>query len=263
MPTIQRATAIEMIPLSAIVTDPQVNTRPVDDGWVARRLSDGFDWGKFGVPTLSERERGRRYVILDGQNRTALARLAGYADEKIEAKVYRGLALPDEAALFLGLNDSRQVKIIYKFLARLTAKDPDAVAISNAAARHGWEVADQNGTGRILAVAALEKAFRYGEDILCESLSAITDAWGHDADAAAGSIIHGVAMVLYRYGSAIKSADFSKRLAMYPGGATGLVADARGLQRFQGGSVAASLAEVVVNHYNRRRSTGRLPDWMA
>jgi uncharacterized protein DUF6551 len=263
MATVQRQTAIETIPLAAITTDPAVNTRPVDENWAARKLGEGFDWSKFGVPTVSERTAGKAYVWLDGQNRGALARLAGHASDKVEAKVYRGLTTAEEAALFLGLNDNRQVKSIYKFLARVTSGEADAVTVSNTAAMHGWRVSDQNGNGLICASVSLEKVFRYGEGVLSKSLDAITRAWGHDADAANGSVIHAVGMVVYRYDDALPTASLSKRLMSYPGGPSGLIADARGLQKFQGGSVAASAAEILVRHYNTRRSTGRLPDWKA
>jgi hypothetical protein len=71
----------------------------------------------------------------------------------------------------------------------------------------------------------------------------------------------GIGSVFIRYGDAVDTADLTKKLAGYPGGAAHVLGDARGLKQYHGGSVATNVAEVVVSLYNRQRRSRALPDW--
>ena len=259
--------SIEWVPLSAIGTDRTVNTRSYDAIWVEKKLAEGFDPNGIGVPIVSHRDNDT-YVWLDGQNRGELMRRAGWGDQKIQCRVFHGLNPAQEAALFLVHNDNRRVQPIYKFLARVTAGEPNAVAITRIAERVGWKISEQNGEGRIAAVAVLDKVFLMdkkndmpGGDVLELALRVITQAWGYKAEAVDGRIIQGMGALFNRFGDSIDRAVLVKKLAEFPAGASGVLGKARGMHGFQGGTVAHCVAEVVVNLYNARRRTNVLPDW--
>jgi hypothetical protein len=258
---------IEWVALSAIGTDRRVNTRTFDPAWVDRKLSEGFKPEGIGVPIISRRENGT-YVWLDGQNRGELMRRAGWGDQKIQCRMFYGLTLAQEAALFLVHNDNRTVMPIHKFLARVTAEDPTAVAIARLAKRVGWDVSDRGGDGAVAAVVALEKVFLMdqkddhpGGDVLETVLRTVTEAWGFKSEAADGRILQGLGALFNRFGESVNRSVLVKKLAEFPAGPSGVLGKARGMQQFQGGTVVHCVAEVVVTVYNARRRSNVLPDW--
>lgn len=259
--------SIEWVSLHAISTDRRVNTRTFDPIWVEKKLREGFDPDGIGVPIVSHRGGGK-YVWLDGQNRGELMRRAGWGDQKIQCRVFNGLSLAQEASLFLVHNDNRRVQPIYKFLAKVTAGDPAAVATTRIAESLGWKISDQSGDRCIAAVVALEKVYlsdkkdeKPGGAVLELTLRVVTEAWGYKSEAVDGRIIQGIGAVFSRFGDAIDRAVLVKKLAEFPAGASGVLGKGRGMQQFQGGTVSHCVAEVVVTAYNARRRTNVLPDW--
>ncbi len=266
-PTAEPSTT-EWIPLADLDRDPAVNTRPVDHGWVTQRVAV-FDPNALGTLSVSVRTDGTT-IILDGQNRAELCRRAGWGDQRVLCRIYTGLTLQQEAGLFRALNDNRRVRTIYKFLARVTEGELGAVAINTVVQQLGWKISDQAGPTHITAVVSLERIYvgdrRQNKGVpdlgaVVTTLNVVTEAWGHRSEAVNGQVLIGVGQVIGRYGEAIAVPELVKRLSTYPGGPTGLLGDARGLQRYQGGSVANSISDVIVKRYNERRRTNKLPDW--
>lgn len=251
---------VQWVKLSDLKRDQRVNTRPVDQGWVESKLSEGFDLRKFGTPTLSSRPGGR-YIVLDGQNRVALAREAGLSDEKVQCSVFHGLSRDQEAAIFLGLNDSRRVLPIYKFLARVATREVQATSIVKIVESYGWKVGNKGEDGYIQAAAALDYAWSLGPDVLSDTIKVITGAWELRSEGTRSVIIKGIASVVNRYGTDIDLPGLALRLATYSGGPNGIYADARGLHGFRGGTIHAAISEVVVNAYNKGRRAKKLEEW--
>lgn len=255
-------TTVEWIPLGKIRRDQRVNTRPVDNGWVDRKLLEGFDPNKFGTPTVSQ--RNNYYVYLDGQNRGALAVAAGFKEAKVQCVVFHDLTRDQEASIFLGLNDSRTVKPIYKFLARVAAKDPVAVAVYKSVTEHGWRVKESGDEASLMAVAAVEWVYGLDPTVLDQTLDVLTAAWGYGSDTTRSTLIKGVGNVIYRYKdvTTLSLEVLTKHLNVYRGGANGVYTDAKGLQGYRGGAIHNAVSEVVVNAYNKgRRTTGRIAEW--
>lgn len=255
---------VDWVSLNRIFTDHTVNTRPVDFSWVDARVNT-FDPDKLGVPIVSARADGR-FAILDGQNRAELCRRVGWGDQKILCKIFTGLSQAQEATLFLGHNDSRAVKPFHKFMARVTAGDSDAVAIAGIVSAAGWELSNFVGDRKIAAVVALEGIYKTSSpgtakgDTLKTTLTIATEAWGYSADAANGQILRGIGAVVSKHGPILDNVGLIRKLASYRGGVLGLLADARGLHGFAGGTVSACVAERIVDAYNTHRKT-KLPPW--
>lgn len=259
--------SIEWVSLPTIGTDRRVNTRVFDPNWVAQKIAEGFNPDGIGIPIISRREDGKQ-IWIDGQNRGELMRQAGWGDQKIQCRVFHGLTLAQEAALFLIHNDNRPVRPINKFLARVTAEDPTAVRVVRIAERVGWKVGEAGADGVITAAVALEKVFRMdqgdgkpGGDVLELTLRVLTEAWGYKSETVDGRILQGVGALVNRFGDAVNRSVLVKKLAEFPAGSSGLIGKARGMQQFQGGTVPHCVAEVVVNVYNARRRSNVLPDW--
>jgi hypothetical protein len=261
----QHASTIDWVPLAKILTDHEVNTRPVDYSWVDKRVA-GFDPDKLGVPIVSARPDGT-YACLDGQNRIELLRRVGWGNQKIECRVFTGLSKAQEARLFLGHNDNRQVGSFHKFAARITAGDPDAVAINNIVTKAGWELSYFVGEKKIAAVAALENIWKatrpdpsgYRGATLEATITVATEAWGYSADAANGQLLRGIGLIVNRHGEILDRAGLVRKLAQNR--PLGILADARGLHSYTGGTVSACVAETITKLYNSHRRIGALPPW--
>jgi hypothetical protein len=258
----KQTSTVQWLAVSAVATDPQVNTRSLDTNWVDARVPS-FDLAKLGVPEVSKRKDGT-YIWLDGQHRAELVRRAGWPSQKIQCRVHTGLTLAEEALLFLGLNGGRQVTALAKFLARRTAQDPDAVGIDAIVRAAGWHIASGTNTKSITAVSALEKAYNATEKqpgkALAKALRVVTEAWGYAPEAVNGDILLGVSLLLAQH-DRIDIASLIHKLADYTGGPRGLHGTAKGLRPFLGGTTANCVAATLVKAYNAKRTTGALPDW--
>ena len=238
----------------------------------ATKIAQEFDPDYVGVIHVSERLDGRKYIV-DGQHRVGAMRILGWADQRVECKLYRGLTLAEEAKLFGKLNDFVRVLRFDAFMARITAREADAVAIDEIVRGCGlrWHrVAPPDSENCINCVAALESVYR-GDAfnvrsrqsvILRETLVVAKAAWGAGHDSLRGDIIQGIGSFLLRYGDAVDRRRLRDRLAAAEGGALGLLGKARTHRGLEGGTVAMGLVKALVSLYNRgARKEGKLPDW--
>jgi hypothetical protein len=252
-----------MIEVGHLSTDPRVNTRPVDEKWVAARV-ERFNPDAMGALVTSLRSDDT-FVVLDGQNRAELARRAKGEDFPVLCIVHEGLSLSQEAALFRALNSARKVTPMQIFLARLTEGEPVATGILAIVRDHGWEVDGRQAAKRIHAVSALFKVYddgsREGRTTLDAVLGVVTAAWGHQPDAVNVHVLNGLGLFLRRHQD-VALDDLVTRLQYFPGGARGLVGDARGRRLQHRGSTSVGVAAALVDLYNQRRRGGnRLPAW--
>ncbi|MFD3561909.1 DUF6551 family protein [Streptomyces sp. NPDC058686] len=263
MPRTAHSTTIEELTPSAITTDPAVNTRPVDRNWVARKLREGFDVKRLGVPTVSARADGS-FIWVDGQNRGALCLAAHRADIKISMKVFHGLAVAEEAELFLGLNDNRRVQPIYKFMAEVTAGRREALAITEIASTVGWKVSDGSSNSTIHAVAALTTLYRASPgshgSLLRETLAIVTDAWGKIPEAVNANILLGLGSTLSDCPEIDRRA-LTKKLSAHSGGPSNLLGKGRGLKEAMNCTVSQGVDQIIRNIYNSGRRGSRLSTW--
>jgi Family of unknown function (DUF6551) len=256
----------ELIPIGKIQRDERVNTRPVNEAWVRARI-DIFDPLGLGVPLVSRRADGT-CVVLNGQNRIALAKACGYTGG-ITCQILEGQTLFEEAKMFVMHNDDRKLTPVQKFLARITQEEPIALAIEAAVDRAGWEISPDPGPGVITAVSTLEQLWKrdrrhHPDDqpfVVANTLQSITLAWAHAPHASHEAIIKGIGYLYVRHGLIVDVQHMANRLAAYPGGAAKLLINSRGLKDFKGGAVAHSVAELVTDEYNKDRPPKRLPKY--
>jgi hypothetical protein len=258
---------IEMIPVRELGTDPAVNTRPVDDAWVAARVAV---YNPAGVGTLTVSRRGDgELIILDGQHRAELMRMAAGTGAVAQCEVYQGLTVSQEAAIFRLLNDKRALTPLHRFLALLTEGDPSARAVSEIADRCGWVISDTGASGSLRCVGAVQKIHRLDRArkagaspvALERTLACITGTWGTRGDSGSAVIIAGIGAVFVHYEETVKPAVMTDHLKLLYREAADLAGKARGLAQYDGGSTANSVSKLAVRGYNRKLSTGRIPGW--
>ncbi len=252
---------IASILIDQIGRDERVNTRPVNANWVRAHMGE-FSPALLGVPAVSHRSDGT-YIVLDGQHRLALAKACEYGPH-IRCSVYEGLARKQEARLFEKLNDDRNLRPGYIFLARVTQEDPVAVAILAPAERAGWKIGVDAGPGVITAVTTLEKIWTSGQKqwpddppfVLANTLQSITLAWQHTPKAQDRSLIGGVGALYLQHGLAADVQVMATQLAAF-GEPLDLLRKARGRQDYEGGTLAKSVAHLVTDLYNKGAPRGR------
>jgi len=149
--------------------------RPLD-GVRARRIAERFDMAVFGVPVVSFREG--KYWLVDGQTRTAGAKIAGLGDNEVWCEIRNDLTYAEEAALYLLLNDPKQrrpIQALDRYKARLGANDSVAHDIRAIVAKYNCKVSNNKTKGCITAFDSLEYAYHKG--VLHETIATL-NAWG-------------------------------------------------------------------------------------
>jgi hypothetical protein len=253
--------------LNEVTVDPRVQRAEGVDQRRVDEMAANFNPDALGLFILSRRPDGN-LVCLDGMHRATAARQVGWA-LPVDARVFTGLTLAEEAALFLLYNRKKDPSVISRFHARVLAGDEIAAEVHGIARTHGWTIRGGAETGTLKAVAALEKVHRDGYGTLSEgrypevsswTLAAITAAWGHDPVAVHETMLAGFGQLYGRFSTAIDTEKLVRELQdTQPRPLRG---KAEALQDIQGGTKAAALAKILVGLHNHRRRTSLLPDWV-
>lgn len=216
-----------------------------------------------GVITTSW--RGPKEIhIVDGQHRYRGAEKANFTGV-LNTMEYHGLTLSEEAALFRMLNDAEKVGRVDAFIVACVEKVPAALDLSDIMARNGWSVSSYSGTGRLTAIASLERIYDLSPKAAATTLNVLTAAFDHQATAVQGALLEGLGKVFAKYENHpqyhVDDVDMAKRLADFPGGPDGLVGHARGQRATSTGTLSTQVARVIVSRYNERRRSTKIPAW--
>ena len=164
-------------------------------------------------------------------------------------------------ALFLRLNARTSPGAYDTFLNEVGAGDPVAVGVKQITEGFGLKIDRQTGDGYVACPTALKKVYQLDEGAtLTDFYEIATNAYGRTDSAYEGKFIEGVAMVLHAHNGTLDRPALIKKLSKYPGGASGILGDAKGLKKIRRGSLPRCVAETVIEAYNSgRREENRLP----
>lgn len=259
---------LRQVRLEDISVDPRVQRKEGEDGRRVDAMASAFDPDALGVLILSERRDGS-LVVLDGMHRRAAALLAGYG-KPVNAIVFTGLSLAEEASLFLLYNNKKDPSAISRFAARVAAGDEVAIGIEACILSQGWRVSvEKTQPGVLSAITAAERVFRTGSgtlprgmhhDVLNQTLHLITESWGYEPAGTQSPILDGVGQLYGRLGASIDTPSLAMKLQKET--PRGLIGKARTLKDVQGGTTPAAMARTIVGIYNNRRRTNHLPEWV-
>lgn len=240
--------------------------RSFDTKW-ASSIAAHFDPGQLGYPLVAlipNRGGRERFWIIDGQHRIAAVKEALGKEQLVECEVLRDITLERAAELFRGRNHTRNVRPVDKFIAGVTAKDPECVAINDTVTSLGLRIVPANTEkGQISAVTALTKVHRLDPEngLLKQTLGMALGAWGRDPDSFNGEVIHGLGLVLHRYNGELETSVLEKRLAACPGGSLGVLGRGREARKVFANTLSTGIAFAIVRLYNTRRRGKALPEW--
>lgn len=263
---VPHSSRIEWVLLSELRIDPEAQ-RALNKPWVKQRVSQ-FDADQLGYMVVNRRKDGHLYII-DGQHRAELLRAVGWGNQKVACELFDGLTQKEEAALFIARNTRINVRTFDKFRVRVTAGEPTAVDIHRIVLDCGLALSQQiKGEGQVNAVASLERIYRgagitsgkNGAAVLSRALRTIQSAWGRESANFEGAIVEGVGLVLTRYNK-IDAGILAAKLGKFAGGAAGLRNKARQAREVHGGTLSRCIAGLIVERYNRGKSSAKLESW--
>jgi len=229
--------------------------RPLNNASI-RKIAEHFDPLKFG--TLAVSERDEVYFVVDGQQRFHAIKMRFGPRSLLPCIVYRELETKDEAAQFIGLNDSTSVAAIDKFKARCAAGDPVACDIRKIIRNRGLNIARSPSDGHIACVAQCERIYLGGNKqhgkinpaALGETLSNLLAIWGPEKTAFNGNIVTGLGWVVLRYRMQLDQDRLVDKIKAKWPNATDLLHDARKIQSVEGRSVFVHVADQIIKRYN-------------
>lgn len=255
------------INLDLLTIDPAVQRVEGVDRRRVARINGDFDPLALGMIIVSERARGQ-YVVLDGMHRCEFARAAHYT-KPMDAIVFTGLKVADEARLFRLYNDAKMPSAISKFCARVIEGDPIAVAVTTILEAHGWRLGLDPLPGVVAAADALDRVYRNAGGVLPDGehndltdrvISTISAAWEHDRKGADAAMLLAVAQLYGRFGAGVDDKKLIGEMqATRPGV---LIGKAKSMRDLQGGTVPAALAKILAGMHNKKRRTNLLPEWV-
>ena len=259
-PRVERQAVLRWVPLAAMDVNPLAQ-RDLKE-YRIRELLDDFDLEQFGAPTVNHVES--RYHIIDGQHRIeTLKRWFGegeWEDQQVQCFCYEGLTSPEEAEVFLRLNNQLTVNGLAKFRLGVEAGRSVENEVDAIVRGEGLRISPNRGDGAISAVGTLMKIYhRAGSETLQRTLRILRDAYG-DAGLEA-QVIDGIGLLCHRYNGELNDAQLVRRLACALGGVNGLLGKADVLRRQTGNPKGHCVAAAAVDIHNSVRGGKKLPSW--
>lgn len=207
-----------------------------------------------------EREGEPGPWVVDGQHRLVSMLNLGLGEWRVNVEIHSNIQ--DDAAaqnLFLRLNNRAAIASWFKFINRLGGGDPVAISFDKISKANGLIPSRTPSDGHVVCtetgMAIIEKR---GEENLGQTYHVATTAWGKKPAAVEGKLLDGISLVLEQYNGELDTEAFIKKLSKYPGGASGILGDAKGLQRIKRGRLSARVKETLVEAYNTGRRGGKL-----
>lgn len=251
----------------ALVTQRQLRPAHVD------KLAADFDRNKFGVLIVNRRRdasTGREhYDIIDGQHRYHAIKRAEPQTTEVMCEVYEELTEAQQADIFLGTNQRKQVPPYDKFHVSCTAGYQRELDILRAVESNGQRISNERGQG-IPVVGALGKVYdragdaANGQKVLGQVIRTINLGFGGDPMGFDRSVVEGLGLVFNRFDGRTNEKAMAQRLGNLRQGARELLRKAEAIRERTGNQKKHCVAAAVVDIYNRGEgphSRNRLPSW--
>jgi hypothetical protein len=237
--------------------------------WRVDQIARSFDFGKWTPPVV--RENGVGHVIIDGHHGIAAACKRGLEDLYVICYVHPHVDADARVGeMYIGINDTLASTPAERFLMRLRAEDPVAVAVTDLILANGFTgVVDQPTDGAIHCPTHCEWVYRGGmfrrrtgdtPAALVFALRALKATYGTKRSAIRPEIIRGLGCFSHRYPRLTFSDTARKIHARHPEPgdliqAARVMAEAMRCQGYK------AMALVIRQDYNVGRHNGGLEQW--
>lgn len=253
---VEREARLRWIPIPKMKVSPtaQRKLRPSRVNFLEANL----DLEQLGTPTVSHRDDC--YYVLDGQHRIEALKHHGWGDQQIQCWTYEELTEEQEAEVFLKLNNRLAVRRFDHFTIGVQAGRTAEAEIDRVVRAQNLLISEENVSGAIRCVAALESVYRSSDSAtLGRTLRIIRDAYG---DAGLQSaVIQGIGMLCQRYNGQLPEDVAKRKLAAGNGGVNGLLAAAERMRQKTGHTKTQCIAAAAIETINQGKDSPKLTSW--
>ncbi len=252
---------LQILRVDDLAIDPSYQKSSIRKALV-QRIIENLDEGLLGELIVNQRTEARKYYVIDGQHRMLALRHLKVPD--VRCMVYAKLTLEEEARKFYewNNNDSRKpTKPGENFKARITAKEPTALDITNIVYGLGLKIAFHGGgaaNSTIASVSTLERIYKeLGRDVLLRTLFLIKNSWNGDATALQYGFLNGISCFIEQAGEYFDNKDFIDKFKKID--PEKIFREAGGLAKFSK-SKSQIFAKVICFYYNKNRKLDKIPE---
>ena len=225
------------------------------------RIVKSFDPDLLGVITCSMRE-DNTLAIIDGSHRYHALIQMGMKDANINALVYFGLSIQDEARIFTLTNKEHTKPTPSQiFKAGVVSGDKTSIEISSIVDKVGANIHFAPGANNIRCVGTLRKVYENaGGNVLANTLQTLKAAYPDNVEMYSGQMISAVACIYNRYGKKVDKDRLVETLTKI-GSPSIAIAQAKAM--ISSGTVVTytSLPFLIVSRYNVKLRVSRLTDF--
>lgn len=225
------------------------------------KIVKNFDSDLLGVIVCSMREDGK-VAIIDGSHRYHALVKMNQMDLNINALVYFGLSLENEAKIF-ALSNQEHTKPTTAdiFKAGIVAGDEITIAINDIMKKNNLAVGVGPGDNKIRALSTLKRIYiNAGGEVLDNTIRTIKTAYGNNSNVMRDQLLSAVAVIFHRY----KDVDEKRMILTLQkfGTPVTLIANAQAMLSTQSKQITfTTLPYLIVEKYNSRLKTNRLSDF--
>lgn len=206
-----------------------------------------------------------RYFVIDGQQRTAACKVVGY--KKIDAKVFIGLSVKQEAKMYDDINRNRKdVTALDRFKARLAYDEEIAVELNKIILENGFRVSKaskgEKGKRVINAINEYEAIYaNSGNDrwYIDTILKIAEKAWGGSSESTSFAMARGLGAFLKRYKDEFKMDRLVR--SMEKTTPNRLRAEGQKYSELFSGSSGMAVGIGIWKEYNSGLRSNRLSEW--
>lgn len=225
------------------------------------RIVKNFNPDLLGVITCSMRD-DNTLAIIDGSHRYHALIEMGMKDASVNALVYFGLTIKDEAQIFALTNKEHTKPTPSQiFKAGIVSGDPIAVGISNVAEKVGASFDEGPGANVIRCVATVRRVYtNAGATVLTKTLETLRDAYPNNKEMYRDQMISAIGCIYHRYGKKVDQKRLVDVLAKI-GNPSLVIAQAQAMMSSGQIITFTSLPFLIVSRYNVKLKNNRLPDF--
>jgi len=256
---------IRPVPIAQMRVPPALVTQREFRPAHADKIAANMDLNKLGYPICNYRDG--HYRLIDGQHRVAALKQWDPTIESstLDCEVYEGLSDAQEAEIFLGRDERKQIPPFDKFFVACTAGRRREQDIRRAVESNGQKISRDHNEG-ISTVGALGKVYdRCGEVVLGQVIRTVNLGFPGDPLGFDRSVIEGLSLVYNRFNGRTNEKAMGQRLSGLKQGARELLRKAEAIRERTGNQKKHCVAAVIVDVYNRgegpTNSKSRLSSW--
>jgi hypothetical protein len=250
---------IGKVPVKEIVIDRRVQRGQLNKAKLNTMVLH-FDRHALGTVVLSERPNGT-YIALDGWHRVEACKLAPTAPAVIDAKIFSGLTVEQEAKYFRLYNARTSMHILDKFRVEAVEGIEKAVKITEIVEDYGLVIESHS----FAAVGAATRIVEYpnGYDLLNRTLSVIDAAWACVRGSLDHRIVEGIAVFLNYYDNRVTAQALADKLRKKGNNTPAEILEtALAYNAAKKGPVKLAVVDVLTRIYNVSARPGhKLPDY--